>query len=110
MYYTVKRLIDSLVPLFKSTVIDLKAPGWQNQPIHLAMLGRGPMTQREPSPFTPPEQRALDWLDKRRYQDVIFMDMKKDIWNVGIQIVLELRGINLRPENFFGPHDRDLRK
>ncbi|KAK0506849.1 hypothetical protein JMJ35_010703 [Cladonia borealis] len=52
----------------------LKDPGWQHQRLHLAMLGREPMFQREPGPFTPLEQRALDWLDQTgRYQDVIFL-------------------------------------
>ena len=99
MYHIVERLIDSLVPLFNSTLIDLKAPGWQNQRLHLAMLGREPMIQRDPGSFSPPEQRAFDWLDQKgRYQDVIFVDLKKEFWNIGVQMVLQLRDINLTPE------------
>ena len=99
MYHTIERLIDALLPLFNSTLIDLKAPGWQNQRIHLAMLGREPMIQREPGPFTPPEQRAFDWLDQKGpYQDVIFVNLKKEFWNIGVQMVLGLRDIDLTPE------------
>ena len=99
MYHIVERLIDSLIPLFNSTLIDLKAPGWQNQRLHLAMLGREPMIQRDPGSFSPPEQRAFDWLDQKgRYQDVIFVDLKKEFWNIGVQMVLQLRDINLTPE------------
>ena len=99
LYRIIETLIDSFIPLFNHTLIDLKAPGWQNQRMHLAVLGRDPLIQREPDPFRPPEQRALDWLDHQgRYQDVILVDLKKEFWNIGVQMVLQLRDINLTPE------------
>ena len=99
LYHITENLIDSFLPLFNYTLIDLKASGWQNQRMHLAVLGRDPMIQREPDPFRPPEQRALDWLDRQgRYRDVIFVDLKKEFWNVGVQMVLQLQDINLTPE------------
>lgn len=63
LYNITETLIDRFLPLYNHTLIDLKAPGWQNQRMHLAVLGRDPMIQREPDSFRPPEQRALDWLD-----------------------------------------------
>ncbi len=58
------------------------------------------MIQREPGAFCPPEQRAhVKWLDRQgRYQDFIFVDLKKEFWNIGIQMVLTLQDINLTPE------------
>lgn len=99
LYRIIETLIDSLIPVFNHTLVDLKAPGWQNQRMHLAVLGRDPMIKREPDPFRPPEQRALDWLDHHgRYQEVIFVDLMKEFWNIGVQMVLQLRDINLTPE------------
>ena len=58
------------------------------------------MIQREPGAFSPPEQRAnVDWLDRQgRYQDFIFVDLKREFWNIGIQMVLTLQDIKLTPE------------
>lgn len=55
------------------------------------------MIKREPGPFQPPEQRArAQWLDHRgRYDDFIFVDLKREFWNIGLQMVLQMREINL---------------
>ena len=100
LYFTLEKFIDVLLPLFNCTLMDLKAPGYQNQRFHLAESGRDPMILREPGYFRPPEQRAIvDWLDKQgRYQDFIYVDLMKEFWNIGIQMVLHLQDINLTPE------------
>ncbi|KAL9062283.1 MAG: hypothetical protein Q9161_009825 [Pseudevernia consocians] len=99
-YKILEKLIDVLLPLFNRTLADLKAPGYQNQRFHLAESGRDPVIQREPGSFCTPEQRAIvDWLDNQgRYQDLITVDLKKEFWNIGIQMVLHLQDINLTPE------------
>ena len=99
-YSTLEQLIDSLLPLFNHTLIDLKAPGYQNQRFHLAELGREPMIIRDPGPFRPPEHRArAQWLHHQGgYQDFIFVDLKREFWNIGLQMVLQMRDINLTPE------------
>jgi hypothetical protein len=81
-------------------LIDLKASGYQNQRFHLAELGRDPMIMREPGSFTPREQRAWNsWLDHQgRYRDVIFVHLKREFWNSGLQMVLQMREIDLIPE------------
>lgn len=58
------------------------------------------MIMREPGSFTPPEQRAWNsWLDHQgRYRDVIFVDLKREFWNIGLQMVLQMREIDLTPE------------
>ena len=60
------------------------------------------MILRELGPFRPPEQRTIvrDWLDENgRYQDFIFVDSKREFWNLGIQMVLQLKDINLDTDN-----------
>ena len=89
--------------MFNETLIDLKAPGYQNQRFHLAVLGRDPMVEKEPREFRPPEERAsTNWLDPQgRYHDWIFVDLKKEFWNIGLQMVLRVTEICLTPEQ---PH------
>ncbi|KAL8764660.1 MAG: hypothetical protein Q9194_006909, partial [Teloschistes cf. exilis] len=101
LYGQVEILIDHLVPLFNRTLIDLKAPGYQNQRIHLVRFGRNPFIKREPPAFRPPEQRAYEqWLDRDgRYKSSIFVDLKREFWNVGVQMVLQIREINLAPHH-----------
>ena len=99
-YSTLEHITEKLLPLFNHTLIDLKAPGYQNQRLHLAELGREPLIVREPGSFQPPEQRARNqWLDHQgRYRDYLYVDLKREFWNVGLQMVLQMRDINLTPE------------
>lgn len=100
-YNEIEGLIDNLLPLFNRTLIDLKAPGYQNQRIHLVRFGRTPFINREPGSFRPPEQRAYGhWLNHiGQYKPSIFVDLKKEFWNIGLQMVLHVREINLTPSN-----------
>lgn len=97
LYRIVENLIDSLIPLFNRTLIDLKAPGYHNQRIHLADITRNPVVDRDPGPFRPPEQRAYKiWTNEQGYyHDHIFVDLKREFWNAGLQMVLQMRDINL---------------
>lgn len=94
-------LIDQLIPLFNRTLVDLKAPGYQNQRIHLVRFGRDPFINREPDSFRPPEQRAYScWRNHEgQYQRSIFVDLKREFWNSGLQMVLQIRDIHLTPSN-----------
>ncbi|KAL8803834.1 MAG: hypothetical protein Q9200_006061 [Gallowayella weberi] len=101
LYGQVEILINHLLPLFNRTLIHLKAPGYQNQRIHLVRFGRDPFIKREPPAFRPPEQRAYrDWLNPEgQYRSSIFVDLKREFWNVGLQMVLQIREIILTPEH-----------
>ncbi|KAL8953680.1 MAG: hypothetical protein Q9222_000464 [Ikaeria aurantiellina] len=101
LYHVTERLIDAVMPLFNRTIIDLKAPGYRNQRIHLVDFGCHPFIDRNPSSFRPPEQRAdpQHLNDEAQYQDFIFVDLKKEFWNVGLQMILHLRDINLTAGN-----------
>ncbi|KAL8662433.1 MAG: hypothetical protein Q9202_004754 [Teloschistes flavicans] len=101
LYGQIEILIDQLLPLFNRTLIDLKAPGYQNQRIHLVRFGRHPFIKREPPAFRPPEQRSYEeWLDREgRYKSSIFVDLKREFWNCGVQMVLQIREINLTPDH-----------
>lgn len=98
----VERLIDTLIPFFNQILVDLKAPGYQPQRIRLLDYFRNPVIDRAPGPFRPPERRRqlngyLD--DHERYQSSIFVDLKKEFWNIGCQFILQIRDINLTAEN-----------
>ena len=101
LYRIIETLIDSLTPLFNRTLIDLRAPGYHNQRIHLADITRDPVVDRDPGQFRPPEQRAYKtWInDQGCYHDYIFVDLKRELWNVGLQMVLQMRDINLMANN-----------
>ena len=100
-YSALERLIDASIPLFNHTLIDLKAPGYTNQRFHVADLGRNPMIVKEHGDFRPTEQRAVtQWLDPRdhgNFQDFILVDLKKEFWNVGLQIIPHVMEIDLTP-------------
>lgn len=100
-YSVLEKLIDAAIPMFNQTLMDLKAPGHSNQRFHVAVLGREPMIVKEPAEFRPPQQRATSqWLDSRgRFQDWLFVDLKKEFWNIGLQMVLHVMEIDLNPEN-----------
>jgi hypothetical protein len=85
--------------MFNQTLIDLKAPGYSNQRFHVAELGREPMIVKEPAEFRPPQQRATSrWLDSEgRFREWLFVDLKKEFWNIGVQMILRLMDIDLSP-------------
>jgi len=101
LYNVTARLIDALIPVFNRTIIDLKAPGYLNQRIRLVDFARHPFIKRDPDGFRPPEQRAEEsFLDEDgRFQRSMFVDLKKEFWNTGLQMILHLRDIELSPEN-----------
>ena len=96
-YNILEAVIEQVIPLFDRSLIDLKAPGWQNQRFHVAELGRNPEIVKEPGDFRPPVQRSTRQnLDSQgHYRDDIFVDLKREFWNIGLQLVLKITKINL---------------
>lgn len=102
LYIVIEKLINELIPQFNITLIDAKAPGYKNSRIHLVEFGARNFISRDPrEPFRPPEQRAYQgFLDgEGEYRKDIFVDLKREFWNVGLQMVLHAQDINLTPEN-----------
>ncbi len=101
LYNVTEHLIDILTPFFNRTLVDLKESGYQNQRMHLAKIDRDPVILREPETFRPPEQRAYrQYLDGQdRYQHAIFVDLRKEFWNIGVQMILQMQDIDLNPES-----------
>ncbi|KAL8823632.1 MAG: hypothetical protein Q9191_005684 [Dirinaria sp. TL-2023a] len=100
-YSILEKLIDTTIPMFNETLIELKAPGYQDQRFHVAELGREPMIVKEPGAFRPPEQRTpvRDFVDSEgHYRDWLFINLKKEFWNVGLQFVLRVTEVKLDPE------------
>ena len=53
-YANLETFIDSALPLFNQSLMELKAPGYQNQRFHLIELGRDPEIIKHPGHFRPP--------------------------------------------------------
>ena len=96
-YNTLEKFIDKTIPMFNRTIMAVKAPSYENVRLHVAVLGRDPMIKKDVEDFRPPEQRAIsDFVyAQERYRDWLFVDLKKEFWNIGLQIVLEVQEIDL---------------
>lgn len=81
--------------------MELKAPGYQNQRFHVLVLGRDPEIIKRPGSFRPPEQRATEQNldDQGRFRDWLSVDLKREFWNIGIQMVLHVKHIRLDAEH-----------
>lgn len=99
-YNALERFIDAVIPMLNRTLIQSKAPDYENIPLHVAVMGREPLIKKDVDDFRPPEQRATKtWIDSQgRWQDFIFVDLKKGFWNVGLQMVLDVQDISLGPQ------------
>lgn len=64
-------------------------------------FARDPFIKREPESFRPPEQRAdRSFLNEySQFQKYMFVDLKKEFWNTGLQMILHLRDIELSPKS-----------
>ena len=99
LYNILESFIDKTIPSFNRTLMALKAPSYENVRLHVADLSRKPMIKKDVDDFCPPEQRAIsDFVDVQgRYRDWLFVDLKKEFWNIGLQFVLHIQEINLDP-------------
>ena len=102
-YNTLETFIDKIISIFNRIIMALKAPSYENVRLHVADLGREPMIKKDVDDFCSPEQRAIsDFVDAQgRYRDWLFVDLKKEFWNIGLQFVLHIQEINLTPNR---PH------
>ena len=96
-YNTLESFIDKIIPSLNRAIMALKAPSYENVRLHVADLGRKPMIKKDVDNFCPPEQRAIvDFIDGQgRYRDWLFVDLKKEFWNIGLQFTLHIQEISL---------------
>ena len=99
-YHVLEEFIDAVIPMLNRTLISTKAPDYENIRLHVAVMGREPLIRKDVDGFRPPEQRATKtWIDPQgRWQDFIFADLKKEFWNIGLQMVLDVQNISLGPQ------------
>lgn len=98
-YNALEKFIDAVIPMLNRTLVSSKAPDYENVRLHVAIMGREPFIKKDVDEFRPPEQRATrTWIDSQgRWQDFILVDLKKEFWNIGLQMVLHVQDINLTP-------------
>ena len=96
-YNTLESFIDKIIPSLNRTIMALKAPSYENVRLHVADLGRNPIIKKDVDNFCPTEQRAIiDFVDGQgRYRDWLFVDLKKEFWNIGLQFILHIQEISL---------------
>lgn len=99
-YNAFEKFIDAVIPMLNRTLIQSKAPDYENIRLHVAVMGREPFIKKDVDDFRPPEQRATKtWIDSQgRWRDFIIVDLKKEFWNIGLQIVLHVQEITLAPQ------------
>ena len=98
-YNTLEAFIHKIIPLFNRTLMAVKAPSHENARLRVAVLGREPIIKKDVDDFRPPEQRAFSAFATAQgsYRGWLFVDLKKEFWNIGLQFVLHIQEMNLTP-------------
>ena len=91
--------------MFNQSLIETKAPNYQNVRLHVAVLEapNTPVISKDVREFAPPQQRTTkQFIDAQsRYHKWLFVDLKKEFWNIGLQMVCEVREFNLTPDKAY---------
>lgn len=64
-YNAFERFIDAVIPMLNRTLIQPKAPGYENIRLHVAVMGREPLIKNDVDDFRPPEQATKIWIDSQ---------------------------------------------
>lgn len=96
-------LIATVIPMFNQSLLESRAPSYQHTRIHVAVLENDsatPTISKDVREFTPPQQRTTtQFIDREhRWLDWLYVDLNKDFWNRGLQMVCEVREIDLNPD------------
>ena len=102
-YHVLETLIDATIPMFNQSLIETKAPSYENVRLHVAVLESDsitPVISKDVREFTPPQQRTTkQFTDAQdRYHKWLFVDLKKEFWNIGLQMVCEVQEYDLSPD------------
>lgn len=93
-------LIATVLPMFNESLIESRAPSHEHTRIHVTVLENIDTTTtiyKDVESFTPPQQwTTQQFVDREhRWLDWLYVDLKKDFWNRGLQMVCEVRAIDL---------------
>ena len=100
LYDVLEMFIDAILPCFNRSILELKYPRWL-EPRHLPLdTIDSTIIQRDVGHFCPPEWRSSRARqgDKSNFARPELVDLKRDFWDVGIQLVSEVSSIELSPE------------
>ena len=100
LYSATERLIASMLPLFEASLSALKTERLL-APRILPRSRKGDyFPNRQPGPYRAPELRADDkYLNENsEFSSSIFVDLRKEFWDVGIQLIIKLSSIELNSE------------
>ena len=103
-YHVLETLIDATIPIFNEALIEAKAPNYKNIRLHVAVLSSDPYTtviSKDVGNFTPPQRRNPGHFtdDQDRYCKWLFVDLRKEFWNTGLQMVCEVQEFDLSPNS-----------
>ena len=98
-YHSLESFIDRIIPVFNRSLMTLKGPSYEKPRLRVADLCRDPMIKKDVDDFRPLEQRTIrSYVDQHgRYRDWLFVDLRKEFWNIGLQFVLHIQEITFHP-------------
>lgn len=94
--------------MLDQSLMESRAPHYENIRLHVAVLESGftPTISKDVGNFTLPQQRSTkQFIDRHhRWQDWLKVNLKKEFWSRGLQMICEVRDIDLTPDhpNFRG--------
>lgn len=102
-YLVLETLIATVMPMFNQSLMESRAPHYQHTRIHVAVLENNsatPAISKDVRNFTPPQQRTTgQFIDREhRWLNWLYVDLKKEFWSRGLQMVCEVREIDLGPD------------
>lgn len=98
-YKTLESLIDTAIPMLNRSLMELRAPNYQNVRLHVAILesGTAPKVTKDVGSFTPAQQRTTKQYINRQYRwhDWLYVDLKREFCGRGLQLVCEVQHFHL---------------
>lgn len=102
-YMVLESLIVTVMPMFNQSLMESRAPHYQHTRLHVAVLENNsatPTIYKDVGEFTPPQQRTTgQFIDRQhRWNNWLYVDLKKEFWSRGLQMVCEVREFDLSPD------------
>lgn len=95
VYTAIEEIINEAIPLFNRTLTSIETPSRFVSP-RIPVEGEGEVPNREPGVYQTPESRTNPQYLKSHER--VFVDLRKDFRDTGLQFVCEISGILLSPE------------
>ena len=88
--------------MLNKSLMESRAPHYQDIRLHVAVLdGTGCTISKDVREFKPPQQRTTkQFIDREeRWQSWLYVDLEKEFWSRGLQMVCEVQNYDLDPDH-----------